>query len=738
VVIAGVGACAVAALDGLSRDVLTGVIVAACGLGAVSELRRRFGEERWWLRAADRGVVAFILGFLILFAGSIYVSTASTRPLGFPPGAALAAALAYPLMVGGLLTLLRTPERNYDGLLEALLVSALVVFIAWTGLMSGDLHVPVEVLAFGLARPGLDLIVVLLAAHLHDSEVARIPAAPWLCITAGAGLRLGADVGLSLPRLLDVHVPPMAILAAILASLALLVAGTLHPSFAREPTASMSRPVRLNPIRLGIVMTAVLAGPLTLLWEFGHADRMTVEKLALGSVVLSGLAVAYLIQLVDDGARLEHSALHDHLTGLPNRVYFTEKVGAALSHARHGDDRVAVMFLDLDRFKTINDSLGHSAGNELLQLVGRRLRQAFRDEDTVSRLGGDEFTVLIRRVDDAAVTAAAERLQAAFIEPFALGGRELFVNPSVGVAIGPDNGEDVETLLRNADTAMYKAKAAGGRRHVLYTGSMNARAAERLALETSLHRAVDRDELVLHYQPKVDVKSGEIVGVEALVRWEHPELGLLPACDFIPLAEETGLIVPLGDWVLTEACTQMSEWRDIGHDLTVAVNLSVRQFRELEMSDVIASALRRSGLQPFALELELTEGIAVGNQPGIITTLEDISQMGVVCTIDDFGTGYSSLSYLTRLPIDVLKIDRSFVSRIEDEHEGRIVAAVIALAHQLGMKVVAEGVESPGQARFLDNYGCDTMQGYLLGHPVPAATLEKMLGRVRLLRVAGL
>jgi diguanylate cyclase (GGDEF)-like protein len=730
-----VGLAAGAVLPGPAREVAM-VMVAAASLTAAAWHVAGRVRRRGWRVGSDRGLILFAAGVVALLAGSRLSSTGVV--IGALSGRVeVAAVVGYPLLILGLLVLLHAHGRSHGGLLEAALVGCLLVFVTWTAVMADLRHVPAGTVVFVLARLGLDVVVVLLAAHLHDSEVARVPAAPWACITAGAVLRLGADVTLSLPLLVHVHPPAYGAAVMGLGSVALLVAGTVHPSAAGANQA-MGRPVRLNPARLGVVVAAILIGPLTVLWELARADRVTVEKVAVATIVLSGLAVAYLTQLVDDRGRLEHFALHDHLTGLPNRTYFTEQVEAALSQAAHGGHRMAVMFLDLDRFKTINDSLGHSTGNDLLQLVGRRLRQAFRDEDTVSRLGGDEFTVLLTHIDDDTVTVAAERIQAAFVDPFLLGGRELFVNPSVGIAIGPDDGHDVETLLKNADTAMYKAKAAGGRCYAQYAPSMNASAVERLALESSLHKAVERGELMLHYQPKVDVKSGLIVGVEALARWEHPRLGLLSAGDFVPLAEETGLIVPLGEWALTEACRQMTAWREAGHDLTVAVNLSVRQFREQEMSDVVASVLRRSGLAPGALELELTEGIVVDSHTGVIATLEDISRMGVLCSIDDFGTGYSSLSYLTRLPIDVLKIDRSFVSRINDEHEGRIVAAVIALAHQLGMKVVAEGVENHRQAQFLDAHGCDTMQGYLLGRPVSAFDLEALLRSNGLGRAAGL
>jgi EAL domain-containing protein (putative c-di-GMP-specific phosphodiesterase class I) len=353
-----------------------------------------------------------------------------------------------------------------------------------------------------------------------------------------------------------------------------------------------------------------------------------------------------------------------------------------------------------------------------------------REDDTVARLSGDEFAILLPEVGGPTMAGVvAEKILAAFADPFSVAKRELFMSPSIGVALFPSDGADGATLLKNADTAMYRAKERGRNNYQLYTADMNARAHERLALETSLHTAISRNELVLHYQPKVDLRTGRIVGMEALVRWVHPERGLLYPTSFIPLAEETGLIMPLGEWALETACTQTKRWHDAGHrSLTVSVNLSVRQFQHQQVEGLVARTLRTSGLDAHALELELTESLALQDADAIRATLADLRSMGVRCSIDDFGTGYSGLSYLTRLPIDRLKIDKCFVHEIaRGDDDARIVAAVIALAHNLRLGVTAEGVETTEQLEFLRENGCDEMQGFLFSRPVPAEHFEQLL-----------
>jgi diguanylate cyclase (GGDEF)-like protein len=392
---------------------------------------------------------------------------------------------------------------------------------------------------------------------------------------------------------------------------------------------------------------------------------------------------------------------------------------------------MSVMFIDVDRFKKINDSLGHAVGDEVIDLVGQRLRHCVRHDDMVARMGGDEFTLLLHDIeDDRDAAVVAGKVIDAFSEPLDVAGRRLFVTASVGVATYPRDGSEPATLLKNADAAMYLAKEMGRNNFQVYTAELNARASEWLDLENALHAAITEGQLVVYYQPKVHIETGRVAGVEALVRWQHPELGLLGPDKFIPVAEESGLIAPLGEWVLEEACRQAKTWRDEGQDLTVAVNLSARQFQMQAMDDVIAAVLRRTGLPAHLLELELTESLALQGSDSVRTTLAAISAFGVKCTVDDFGVGFSNFGYLGSLPIDKVKIDKSFVAQIGTDDDGSASAlaiGVIALAKALDLDVVAEGVETRHQLEFLQAHGCDQIQGYLFSEPLPASKLSTLL-----------
>jgi diguanylate cyclase (GGDEF)-like protein len=460
----------------------------------------------------------------------------------------------------------------------------------------------------------------------------------------------------------------------------------------------------------------------------GH--RADLRTIALGSALLSGLVVAHLVRLVQERAHVEHAAQHDDLTGLPRGELFHARLAVSLAHAQQRQGHLCVMFIDLDRFKKINDSLGHAAGNQLLQLVAKRLRRCIREDDTVARNGGDEFTVLLPHLTDPAdAEVVAEKILQAFVEPFALGKKKVFSSPSVGVALYPRDGNDPETLLKNADAAMYRAKEKGRNNYKLYTPDLNATAHEALDLESDLHLAMERNELVLNYQPRVDLKTGRIVGVEALVRWHHPTLGLLGPDRFIPVAEETGLIVPLGEWVMETACAQAVQWWETGYPaMQVAVNLSARQFQHGPVSDMVASVLRRTGLKPELLELEITESLALQGGDRAVAMLHDLRSIGVQCSIDDFGVGYSNFSYLGTLPIDTIKIDKSFMDNLRGGVGGTaVVIGLIALAHSLEMKVVAEGVETIDQLNFLKTNACDQMQGFLFSQPISPEQMESLL-----------
>jgi len=428
--------------------------------------------------------------------------------------------------------------------------------------------------------------------------------------------------------------------------------------------------------------------------------------------------------------RLSYMAYYDTLTGLPNRQLLRDRLQQTMIEADRSGRVAAVMLLDLDRFKYINDTLGHEAGDMLLKGVAERLTTCVRHGDTVARLGGDEFTVLlanVAQVDD--VAFVTKKILEAFAQPFTIAGRELFVSPSIGITLYPHDDRDIDNLLKNADAAMYHAKESGRNTFQFFTAELNERASQRLELETALRHALERNELLLHYQPLVDLKTGQLKGVEALLRWQYPQHGLVPPLDFIPLAEETGLIVPIGEWVLRTACAQAMAWHAAGFcGLQMAVNISSRQFQQQNLASVVSAVLNETGLEPQCFYLELTESVLMRNVDAAIVAMGELDAAGVGFSIDDFGTGYSSLSYLKRFPIDVLKIDRSFVRDITtNPDDAAIVTAIMAMAHTLGIEVVAEGVETEEQLAFLRAHGCDVMQGYYFSKPVDATALTELL-----------
>ena len=428
--------------------------------------------------------------------------------------------------------------------------------------------------------------------------------------------------------------------------------------------------------------------------------------------------------------KLEFHTNHDALTGLPNKELFRDRLQVALARAGGAKAKIAVLSVDLDNFKTINNSLGHLVGDELLQQAAQRLVAALSDKATVSRLGGDEFFIMLENLEGSRRALQAVRdISNCFSRAFEVEGHELFMTCCVGLTLSPDDGRDADILIQNADLALTRAKQQGPDNFQVFTPALNQRARRRLDLENKLRRALELDEIIVYYQPKLELESGRVTGMEALVRWRMPGQGVVPPDEFIPLAEETGLIVPIGSYVLKRACLDTLAWHRAGHHyLSVAVNLSARQFQEVNLVPTVQATLRESGLPTRALELELTESVAMKDVRTTEMVLQQLSRMGVAISLDDFGTGYSSLAYLRRLPIDALKIDKSFVDDIPGDSDANAVAAtIISMAHSLKITVIAEGVETPEQLHYLSSQGCDQMQGYLFSPPLPAEKFEQIL-----------
>jgi diguanylate cyclase (GGDEF)-like protein len=468
----------------------------------------------------------------------------------------------------------------------------------------------------------------------------------------------------------------------------------------------------------------------------GH-ERLELDALGPAELRLVERALDHALERRRLAAELEsarrlslHFAHHDTLTGLPNRELFAARLRELIARSRRQPTDLAVAFIDLDRFKHINDTLGHAMGDQLLGQVGGRLRGCLRETDTAARRGGDEFTLIlpgIARGQDA--NKVARKILGVLSKPYMVDGHELFVSASLGIALFPADGTDAESLIKHADIAMYRAKARGGGIYQFYVPELGEKALDRIELETSLHQAIEREQFVLHYQPQFDLRTEAVVGMEALVRWQHPDLGTIGPDEFVPVAEETGLIVQLGEWVLEEACRQACEWAAQGLPaVPVAVNFSARQFQFRQPVERVRKGLSRTGLDPARLEIELTESAVMKDPSSAIETLRALREMGIGVSIDDFGTGHSSLAYLKRFPITKLKIDKTFVrTLLVDPKDAAITRAIVGMAHSLELRAVAEGVETGEQLGFLREAGCDELQGYLFSRPLPADKAAALL-----------
>lgn len=628
---------------------------------------------------------------------------------------------------------------DIDVFLDAAIGAVGALAVAWVTLVApavGEAAAPVSVRVVLTCYAPMSVFLLIVTVRLALSSTGRSGPAQRFLIAAMASMFVG-DVVYMAADLATVAVSAALLDVPYATAYVLLAASLSHPSLRELTQPVQSSPASARSGRVAVVAASLLVPvALGLVRRGTSLDRLVLAVLGLVLIVLVTVRLdRALLGHAASEAKLRHQTFHDALTGLPNRLLAAEFVERRLR--RSDRSRVAVGFLDIDRFKLVNDTLGHGVGDELLIAVARRLQAVVAPLGTVARVGGDEFILVFDDIaDDTAAAAAAERARAALVPAFEIRGAEVWTSASIGVAIADPGNPDVdaEALIRDADTAMYQAKDAGRDGVALFDVPMRSRAEERLVLDRDLRHILERDELSIHYQPIVTIASGSVVGLEALLRWQHPTLGPLPPATFIPIAEETGLIVDIGAWVLHEACRAVAAWRLLPRcaDLHVAVNLSARQLRHRGFVDVVHAAVDLNGLPGAALRLELTESLLIDSRTSTLELFEAVRNRGVGLSIDDFGTGYASLAYLKRFPVDVVKIDRSFIEDLDDGDSSgaSLVAAIVAMASALGMSTVAEGIETVSQAACLTALGCEVGQGYLFCGPVPAEEIPMSLERL--------
>jgi diguanylate cyclase (GGDEF)-like protein len=736
------------------KDVVYSIVgFASVAVVLLSVWRRRLGEPRAWCTIAV-GTLCFVLGDSVYDVYQFVLHTSTP----FPSIADAFYLAGYPILIVGVVRLTRTSDQGPGGrerLADAAIVTCGALALAWHFLMATYAHSP-SMDAFGkfvtLAYPGMDLGVLfvlsrgLMAGHRKNTSLRYL----WAAIV----LMLIADFVYDLLTSQGRYTTGNPIDAGWLANYVLISVAVLHPSTADTtpgvlPTSD-NADRRLPLIALaGFIAPALLVATAVLGSRTDLAEMATITIIVFALIVLrmrwmigriatqtTSLETALAVRTSLE-SELRHLAFHDSLTGLANRSLFHDRVDRALAAAARSRRTVAVCFCDLDRFKTINDSLGHQTGDALLVAIARRLAAAVRPGDTVARLGGDEFAILLEDIDDTKISmSVAERIVSVVREPIEVDGRRLTVSASVGLVIA-DVDATTDRLLRDADSAMYDAKAKGKDCFKVFEIAMHEKITERLELGNALAAALERNELRLEYQPQYRLDNGRLEGFEALLRWAHPDLGSVPPDRFIPIAEQTGLIVPIGRWVMERACEQAKRWSGIQPGLTMSVNLSGRQLQHPRLVDDIATAISIAGLAPETFMLEMTESVLIADSDRGLQALNDLSNLGVHLSVDDFGTGYSSLSYLQRLPVDELKIDQSFTASLLDPGtEGAaFVSMIIRLAKDLGLRTVAEGVETEGQRTILRRLGCDSAQGFHLGRPLnPDATTRLVSAQSHLQR----